>query len=591
MNENQNLKPSNSSTKIFIFIILTAIFPLFVIPLLYFYNKNLKQQKEVENQLDKFKESFNSSTEQSNNIIATAHQTSNEIINLANTKASEIINSANNEATNITTNANQIAENIINQASVTFASKMKRINQHEVEVMQETQKLEDDAKRQYHEKLDNLIEQEENLRNELADINLEILRRTFIKNNLEDAQEEYDEANEKLEKINNQIANSKKKIKQARLLAKNAYEVVDKYFRNSLPEENIESIANLVDELESIYPEVSLHFNALDYQDLRKEFKENEKIIKEISQKYIERNTLKTYQAIYKLMILGLNAELQNIIYNLKYTNLDKCRNQVEEIINKYISIATEGNHMIEPSLLAFITEIKAPFLRAVEIEYQYYVKREKAREEQAAIREQMRQEAAERKQLEEERKQVEKEEQKFHLEIKNISEQISTSEDDAQTKLLKERLAELESQLAAVSVKKEEIINLQNGKAGYVYIISNLGSFGDKMFKIGMTRRIDPQDRVDELGSASVPFKFDVHSFIFSEDAVSLESELHKRLNDRRVNKINMRKEFFNCSIEELEKLVLEIEPTAPFTTTMLAEQYRQTLELEAENESKYKF
>lgn len=588
MNENQNLKPSNSSTKIFIFIILTAIFPLFVIPLLYFYNKNLKQQKEVENQLDKFQEFFNSSTEQSNNIIATAHQTSNEIINLANTKASEIINSANNEATNITTNANQIAENIINQASVTFASKMKRINQHEVEVMQETQKLEDDAKRQYHEKLDNLIEQEENLRNELADINLEILRRTFIKNNLEDAQEEFDEANEKLEKINNQIANSKKKIKQARLLAKNAYEVVDKYFRNSLPEENIESIANLVDELESIYPEVSLHFNALDYQDLRKEFKENEKIIKEISQKYIERNTLKTYQAIYKLMILGLNAELQNIIYNLKYTNLDKCRNQVEEIINKYISIATEGNHMIEPSLLAFITEIKAPFLRAVEIEYQYYVKREKAREEQAAIREQIRQEAAERKQLEEERKQVEKEEQKFHLEIKNISEQISTSEDDAQTKLLKERLAELESQLAAVSVKKEEIINLQNGKAGYVYIISNLGSFGDKMFKIGMTRRIDPQDRVDELGSASVPFKFDVHSFIFSEDAVSLESELHKRLNDRRVNKINMRKEFFNCSIEELEKLVLEIEPTAPFTTTMLAEQYRQTLELEAENESK---
>lgn len=588
MNENQNLKPSNSSTKIFIFSILTAIFPLFVIPLLYFYNKNLKQQKEVETQLDKFKESFNNSTELSNNIIATAHQTSNEIINSANTKASEIINSANNEATNITTNANQIAENIINQASVTFASKMKRINQHEVEVMQETQKLEDDAKRQYHEKLDNLIEQEENLRNELADINLEILRRTLIKNNLEDAQEEYDEANEKLEKINNQIANSKKKIKQARLLAKNAYEVVDKYFRNSLPEENIESIANLVDELESIYPEVSLHFNALDYQDLRKEFKENEKIIKEISQKYIERNTLKTYQAIYKLMILGLNAELQNIIYNLKYTNLDKCRNQVEEIINKYISIATEGNHMIEPSLLAFITEIKAPFLRAVEIEYQYYVKREKAREEQAAIREQIRQEAAERKQLEEERKQVEKEEQKFHLEIKNISEQISTSEDDAQTKLLKERLAELESQLAAVSVKKEEIINLQNGKAGYVYIISNLGSFGDKMFKIGMTRRIDPQDRVDELGSASVPFKFDVHSFIFSEDAVSLESELHKRLNDRRVNKINMRKEFFNCSIEELEKLVLEIEPTAPFTTTMLAEQYRQTLELEAENESK---
>lgn len=537
MNENQNLKPSTSSTKIFIFIILTAIFPLFVIPLLYFYNKNLKQQKELEKGIG----SINDATNQANRIVAAAHQTSADIINSANTNASQIINEANN-----------IAENIKNNAQLIFAS----------------------AKDDYDSEL-------ESHKAELNQIEIQITRRRRILANIKDAAEELDD-------LESKINNSKKKIKQARLLAKNAYEVVDKYFRNSLPEENIESIANLVDELESIYPEVSLHFNALDYQDLRKEFKENEKIIKEISQKYIERNTLKTYQAIYKLMILGLNAELQNIIYNLKYTNLDKCRNQVEEIINKYISIATEGNHMIEPSLLAFITEIKAPFLRAVEIEYQYYVKREKAREEQAAIREQIRQEAAERKQLEEERKQVEKEEQKFHLEIKNISEQISTSEDDAQTKLLKERLAELESQLAAVSVKKEEIINLQNGKAGYVYIISNLGSFGDKMFKIGMTRRIDPQDRVDELGSASVPFKFDVHSFIFSEDAVSLESELHKRLNDRRVNKINMRKEFFNCSIEELEKLVLEIEPTAPFTTTMLAEQYRQTLELEAENESK---
>ena len=559
MNSKENLKPSNSSSKIFLFIILTAIFPLFVIPALYFYNKNLKQQKVLEEEAKKLKELFSDTTEQSNKIIDAANKTSEEIINAAKNKASEIIDSANNESSNIITNANQIAENIINQASVTFASKMKRINQHEFEVMQETQKLEDEAKRQYHERLDNLIEQEQNLKKELYDINLEILRRTLMKNGLAAAQTELDEINEKLDKINTQISNSKKKIKLARLLTKNAYEVVDKYFRNSLPEENIESIANIVDELESIYPEVSLHFNALDYQDLRKEFKDNQKIINEISERYISKNTLTIYKAIYKLIVLSLNAELQNIIYNLKYDNLEKCHNHVEEIINKYISIATESNKIIEPSLMA--------------------------REEQAAIREQMRQEAAERKQLEEQRKQVEKEEQKFHIEIKNISNQIAISNNDDQTKLLKERLAELESQLAAVSVKKEEIINLQNGKAGYVYIISNLGSFGDKMFKIGMTRRIDPQDRVDELGSASVPFKFDVHSFIFSEDAVSLESELHKRLDDRRVNKINMRKEFFHCSIEELEKLVLEIEPTAPFTTTMLAEQYRQTLEIESQS------
>lgn len=83
------------------------------------------------------------------------------------------------------------------------------------------------------------------------------------------------------------------------------------------------------------------------------------------------------------------------------------------------------------------------------------------------------------------------------------------------------------------------------NGKAGNVYIISNLGSFGEDVFKIGMTRRMNPQDRVDELGSASVPFKFDVHSFIFSDDAVALENKMHTMLNDKRVNKVNMRKEF----------------------------------------------
>ena len=132
--------------------------------------------------------------------------------------------------------------------------------------------------------------------------------------------------------------------------------------------------------------------------------------------------------------------------------------------------------------------------------------------------------------------------------------------------------------------------IYLQNGKAGNIYIISNLGSFGENVFKIGMTRRLDPQDRVDELGSASVPFKFDVHSFIFSEDAVSLENELHKKLNDQRVNKVNMRKEFFYSTIDELEALTLEISPSAEFNRTMLAEEFRQSLSSDGNYTSDFK-
>ena len=125
-------------------------------------------------------------------------------------------------------------------------------------------------------------------------------------------------------------------------------------------------------------------------------------------------------------------------------------------------------------------------------------------------------------------------------------------------------------------------IATLQNGKAGNVYIISNLGSFGDDVFKIGMTRRAEPQERVDELGDASVPFPFDVHSFIFSDDAAALEHSIHVTLNDRRVNKVNLRKEFFHISLDELETLVSEIAPTAEFKRTMLAEQYRQSLSID---------
>ena len=162
------------------------------------------------------------------------------------------------------------------------------------------------------------------------------------------------------------------------------------------------------------------------------------------------------------------------------------------------------------------------------------------------------------------------------------LNEQIIHCEDKEKLAQLQARLEELQHQLAAVAEQKDKIVNLQNGKAGNVYIISNIGSFGDDVFKIGMTRRLEPQERVDELGSASVPFPFDVHSMIFSNDAVSLETDLHHILNDRRVNKVNLRKEFFRVTLDELEALVEKIAPTAEFRRTVLAEQYRQSLSID---------
>lgn len=114
---------------------------------------------------------------------------------------------------------------------------------------------------------------------------------------------------------------------------------------------------NLVSDLEQVLPSVSLDFHALEYPDLRKEYRQNEKLIKEITDNYVARYTLKTYAAIYKLMVLALNAELQNIMYNLKFGNLEEAKSDVEKMLNKYVSIATEGNKTIAPTILAFITE------------------------------------------------------------------------------------------------------------------------------------------------------------------------------------------------------------------------------------------
>ena len=120
------------------------------------------------------------------------------------------------------------------------------------------------------------------------------------------------------------------------------------------------------------------------------------------------------------------------------------------------------------------------------------------------------------------------------------------------------------------------------NIKAGYVYIISNIGAFGENIYKIGMTRRLDPMDRVDELGDASVPFNFDVHAMIFSDDAPSLEAILHKEFENKKVNMINNRKEFFNVTLEEIKQVVhSNYDKVVEFIDVPAAEQYRESLKI----------
>ncbi len=414
-----------------------------------------------------------------------------------------------------------------------------------------------------------------------SDDKLAATSREIASNNtiMSDLREEIASLQETSNKLKKQVDTQRKKLSRTKELYKSIDHAINNFFESDAEYSNCRISTRDFEDLELISPSIILKLHCMDVKDLRKAYKENEKQINSILDKYSARYTTKANKSIYNLMVIALRAELQNILYNLKYEKLDKSIDDVKIVSAKYLKIAGEGNQSIAGTLTKFIGEIEYLFMNAVKIEYNYYVKKEQARQEQLAIKEQMRQEAEERKALEAEKKKIEKEEAKYHSEIEKVQEALNAALSDAEREKLQERILELQSQLSSVIVKKDEIASLQNGKAGNVYIISNLGSFGNDVFKIGMTRRLDPQDRINELGSASVPFKFDVHSFIFSDDAVSLEKELHEHLNNKRLNKVNMRKEFFKVTIEELEDLVMSIDPTAEFNRTMIAEEFYQSL------------
>lgn len=391
--------------------------------------------------------------------------------------------------------------------------------------------------------------------------------------------EELDKLRKTIEAEQNE---SKSKLQAAQIkltAANNALKAIQKVIKEDVKgNPDVPSLAMSASDM--VANTETLNLNCMNVPALKKLINANKANVKKVVQKYEARYTTKSNQTIYQLMVLALEAEIENVLLNLKFGSLEKAKNRIKDLAKEYYNIAANGNQSIAPTVKKFISEIEFLYLEEVEIEYEYYAQRERIKEEQRALKEQMKQEAEERRLLEQQQKQVEKEEQKYKNEIENVKAAMLTS-DESEIEKLRKKLAELTEKLDQVKDKKEQIINLQNGQAGYVYIISNIGSFGENVFKVGMTRRQDPQERIDELGNASVPFPFDVHSFIFSDKAVELENNMHKILDAKRVNKINRRKEFFSIDINEIEAIVHKIDPAAEFRLTALAEQYRQSQEL----------
>ena len=214
-------------------------------------------------------------------------------------------------------------------------------------------------------------------------------------------------------------------------------------------------------------------------------------------------------------------------------------------------------------------------------MEHEYQLKKQKEKEDERANRELIREEEKARREYEKAQKEAEADELNYQKSINKIKQRIGIAKGEEHAKLLSQ-IQVLEIKLIEATQKKERAISMaQQTKRGHVYVISNLGAFGENIYKIGMTRRLEPLERIYELGSASVPFHFDIHAMIYSDDAPSLENELHKAFSAKKINMLNQRKEFFKVSIDEIESKIKELGLEVNFNKNFDAIQYRQTIAL----------
>ncbi|MDM8237089.1 DUF4041 domain-containing protein [[Ruminococcus] torques] len=269
-----------------------------------------------------------------------------------------------------------------------------------------------------------------------------------------------------------------------------------------------------------------------------------------------------------KLFLRAFNSDCEDVITRVKYNNYEMSLKKIRQSAESIQKLGIMMSLYIAPNYInSKIEELTLAF--------EYQQKKQEEKDAQKAARAKMREAAKLQKEIEAQRKKIEKEQTHYQTAYEKLLKQLESSPDDAD---LIQKKSELEIQLQDIDKAMKDIDYREaNQRAGYVYIISNIGAFGENVYKIGMTRRLDPQDRIDELGDASVPFNFDVHAMIFSDDAPALEAALHKAFEDRKLNMVNTRREFFNVTLDEIKEVVKKnFDKTVEFIDVPNAEQYR---------------
>jgi hypothetical protein len=276
---------------------------------------------------------------------------------------------------------------------------------------------------------------------------------------------------------------------------------------------------------------------------------------------------------IERLVMLAFNGECDALIGKVNSSNWEKSIARIHkthEQLNKII----QGFFL---ELTYTYVHLRIQEMRA---KYELELRRAEIKEAQKAAREEMREEKQRVQEIEREQKRLAKEEEREQTALNRARTELQQAHGE-QRSALEAKILEMERLLADAQERTRSLSMAQQTRVGHVYIVSNIGSFGENLFKVGMTRRLDPTDRVKELSDASVPFPFDIHAIIKTQDAPALESELHNALNGRRVNRVNHRKEFFRATLDEIVGLVNRHHGQIEFVRDAGAEQFRQTMAL----------
>lgn len=275
-----------------------------------------------------------------------------------------------------------------------------------------------------------------------------------------------------------------------------------------------------------------------------------------------------------KLILRSFNNECDFCVDHVKFHNIEMSEKRIEKSFDALNKLGKVMQTSITP-------QYKALKFDELRLAHEYQVKKQEEKEAQKKAREELREQQKLEQEIRQAREKIAKERKHFSKVVQDLTDKLTYASSENEKSLIQMKLDEVRSGLIALE-QEEKVIDYRekSAKAGYVYIISNIGAFGENVFKIGMTRRLEPNDRIDELGDASVPFYFDIHAMIFSENAPTLEAKLHQHFKDSRINKLNYRKEFFRASIEEIEKVVREnYDKVVDIVKEPLAEQYRESI------------